>query len=203
MGDARRGGFIRHVPFVLGALLLAGLVHGMSVLLLPYLALDAAAARLSRGAVVNRLDIVTRPDVGNRLDMPQPGVPATADMPFSDPFMLSAVCRFDVSEEPLRLRIPTGDHFMSVVVITDAGRVVLGLTDKAASRRQLDMLLATPAQIRQLEAQDAEDEPVQELRVPVPTSRGLVLLKALRPLASDGESVRALLARAICRGQAM
>jgi uncharacterized membrane protein len=184
-----RGALFRFMPFVLGALLLAGLVHVLAVLLLPALAQDAAAARLARGANLHQMEVVPA------------GSGLSQDMPFADPFIMSAVCRFDVSEEPLRLRIATGDHFMSMLVITETGRINLGLTDKAASRRQLDVLLATPAQIRQLEAQDPEDEPVQELRVPLPAPRGLVVLKALRPLASDGESVRAVLARANCRTQ--
>jgi uncharacterized membrane protein len=181
-----RGAFIRYVPFALGALLLAGLVHVMAVLLLPTLAQDSAAARLSRGGTFNQMD-------GLQADSP-----AAVALPFADPFMEQVLCRFDVSEEPLRLRIPTGDHFMSVLVIMETGRITLGLTDKAATRRMLDVVLATPAQMRRLEAQDPEDEPVQELRVPLPALRGLVLLKALRPLPSDGESVRAVLVRANC-----
>jgi uncharacterized membrane protein len=185
-----RGLFTRTMPFVLGTLLLGALVHVLSVLLLPGLAQDSAAARLARGGTVNQME-----------SWPQTGGSTSPDMPFADPFMVSAVCRFDVSDEPLRLRIPTGDHFMSVLIMTETGRMTLGLTDKAASRRQLDVLLATPAQIRQLETQDPEDEPVQELRVTVSGQRGLVLLKALRPLASDAESVRGVLGRANCRAQ--
>ena len=181
-----RRALTRFLPLVIGTALVGAMVHVVSVLLLPSLAQDSAVMRLGRGGAINQMEVL------------QPGGGSAHEVPFADPFMQMAICRFDLGTEPVRLRIFTGDFFMSLLVMADTGRIQLGLTDKAASRRQLDVVLATPAQIRQLESQDLEDEPVQELRLRMNQPRGLVVVKALRPLASDGEAVTALLERARC-----
>jgi len=177
--------FLRYAPFALGALLVAGIVHIATILLVPQVASRNAAARLSAGAPVNAL---LAPDAAT-------GPP----LPFADPAAVTAICRFDLDEGPLRLRVPTGEAFLSVVVLSPTGRVMLALTDRAATRRQLNIVLATPEQQRQLEAQDADDEPVQDLRVRLPQTRGVVVMRQLALREAEKRPAAAALARAACR----
>jgi uncharacterized membrane protein len=73
------------------------------------------------------------------------------------------------------------------------------LSDKVATRRTLDVVLVTDTQLRALEAQDPEDEPVQELRLRMSVPKGTVVLRAFAPRPSDADTARELLGRAQCR----
>ena len=61
------------------------------------------------------------------------------------------------------------------------------------------MLLVTAEQLRQLEAQDPDDEPVQEIRLRMAQLSGVALIRGLAIRQSDKEAMAALLARAICK----
>lgn len=179
----------RFAPFLAGALIVAGIVHIAAILLMPQVATLNAAARLLAGAAPNALEVLQP-----ALDPADP-----LPLPFADPAAVTALCRFDIEDGPVRLRVPTGEGFLSVVILSPTGRVLLALTDRAATRRLLNIVLATPAQQRQLEAQDPEDEPVQELRVRLGETRGVAVIRALALRESEKRAVAAALARASCR----
>jgi uncharacterized membrane protein len=179
----------RLAPFGLGALIVAGIVHIVAILLVPHLAGRNAAARLAAGAEVNALAVL-------------PPVMAATDplpLPFADPAQVMAHCPFDLEDGPVRLRVPTGDAPLSVVVLAPSGRVLLALTDRAAIRRVLNVVLATPEQMRQIESQDPDDEPVQELRIRMGQMRGVAVVRALALRDAEKRPLAASLARATCR----
>jgi uncharacterized membrane protein len=180
------GVLLRYLPFAAGAALLAVMVHILTVLALPGAALRTAGQLLAARAG----------DAGPQLLPPAaPGVEAT---PFADPAMVVAVCGFDLADGPFRIRAQMGDWFSSLVVLSPKGAVVHGLSDKAATRRLLDIVLATDQQIRALEAQDPEDRPPQEIRLRMPIARGAAVLRSLAPRASDLPTVTETLRRAQC-----
>ncbi len=76
---------IRLALWLLGALLLAGIVHLTTVLLLPRMATQDAYARVSAIAPVNAV-----------IPVPSP-TPEKAVMPFMDPAFQVSVCRYDLS----------------------------------------------------------------------------------------------------------
>jgi uncharacterized membrane protein len=174
------------LQFILGVVILAGIAHVLSVLSMPQLASRNPAGRLGAGMEINTPFLLPDKTAGN------------TDLPFADPAMVTAVCPFDVTDGPVRLRLRTGEHFLSIVFLTNDGRISYAMTDKAALRRLIDIRILTEAQLRQVEAQDPDDEPVQELRVRVKELRGVVLVRALNPSASAAESNRALLQRMVC-----
>jgi uncharacterized membrane protein len=152
--------------WLLAAGCLAALVHIVSVLLLPALA---------EGDVYNRLrPMAPRNDLAL---LPQPQ-PMAAPLPFMDPAVATAVCHYDVNEHPLRLRIGVPDAPLSVSFLQEGGSVFYALTDRAAVRGVLDVLLLTSAQLAAVEAEDADDEAVQELRLVVPRQRGLAIIRS-------------------------
>jgi uncharacterized membrane protein len=184
-----KAGLFRLMPFAVGALLIAGIVHLAIVLLIPYLGSSHAGNRLARLSQVNAAELL--PPV-------RPGQEALP-LPFADPALITAICRFDLSDGPVRLRVPVGESFLSVTLLSSTGRVVLSVTDRAATRRVLDMLLVTSEQQRQLEAQDPDDEPVQEIRLRMAQTTGIALVRGLAARQADRDSLTALLGRMICK----
>ncbi len=177
------------LPFATGAVLIAGIVHLAIVVLMPQIGSSHAGTRLARMAQVNAMELLPPIRSG------QEALP----LPFADPALITAICRFDLSDGPVRLRVPVGESFLSVTLLSPAGSVILSVTDKAATRRMLDMLLVTPEQLRQLEVQDPDDEPVQEIRLRMAQLTGVALVRGLATRQSDKDAMAALLARAICK----
>ncbi len=136
------GVVLRITPFALAALLIAVIVHVVSVLTMPALAMRTSSHILASRAGGEGLRL---------LPMVRPGAEQT---PFADPAMVTALCAFDITEAPFRIRAAMTDAFTAVTVLSDKGAVIHGLTDKAATRRQLDVVLATEQQLRVLESQD-------------------------------------------------
>jgi uncharacterized membrane protein len=184
-----KAGLVRLAPFAIGALLIAGIVHLAIVLLMPQIGSSHAGIRLARNAQINAMELLPPIRTG------QEALP----LPFADPALITAICRFDLSDGPVRLRVPVGESFLSVTLLSPTGRVILSVTDKAATRRLLDILLVTGEQQRQLEAQDPDDEPVQEIRIRIAQSSGIALIRGLATRQTDKDTMAALLARAICK----
>jgi uncharacterized membrane protein len=170
---------------VFAAVLLAALAHIMMIFAMPQFAPRAAVARIGGSLEVNKLHLMPPAD--------------QMAIPFADPAMVTAACPFDLAETPVRLRIITGEDFLSVVFLGESGRVMTSLTDKAATRRVLDMRLVTSQQLQQLEAQDPDDEPVQEIRLTMSETRGVAIIRAFAGRESAKAGVEALLARVVCR----
>jgi uncharacterized membrane protein len=184
-----RGSLFRFAPFLAGTFLVAGIVHLAVILSMPQLATLHATARLASQAKSNTLDVLQPTEPGQNI----------LALPFADPSMVTAVCRYDLAAGPVRLRVPVGEGFLSVALLSPAGQVLVSLTDRAATRRVLDMLLVTPEQQRQLEAQDPEDEPIQEIRVRVAQTGGVVLIRGLAQRDAEKKAMVALLGRASCK----
>ena len=82
---------IRLALWLLGGLLLGGIVHLATVLMLPRMATQDAYARVSAVAPVNAV-----------IPMPPP-TPEKAVMPFMDPAFAVSVCRYDLSRGTLEI----------------------------------------------------------------------------------------------------
>ncbi len=184
----RDGALLRYAPFVAGALLVAGIVHLSVVLIAPRLATASAGARFLAGEP-NALRLL-------------PAVSAPTDplpTPFADPALVTALCPYDLSEGPVRLRLQTGDQFLSIVALSPTGRVLLALTDRAATRRSLNILFATPVQLRQLDSLDGAEEEAQELRIRLDESRGVAVVRVLALRDAEKAPAAAQLGRILCR----
>jgi uncharacterized membrane protein len=161
-------------------------VHILTVLVLPKVALRTAGQMLGARSV----------EAGPRLAaQPLPGAEST---PFADPAMATATCMFDLTEGAFRIRAQMGETFGSLVVLGPRGAAIHGLSDKAATRRLLDVVLATDAQLRAIEAQDPEDRPMQEVRLRMPVTRGIAVLRLLVQRPSDQATATETLRRLQC-----
>src|ERR1051326_9146393 len=92
---------IRWVMWLLGGIVLGGMVHLATVLALPTTATRDAYSRLTPIAKVNTVVPLGEP------------APATALLPFMDPAFAVAVCRYDLSAAPLKLTVPVSQAYTS------------------------------------------------------------------------------------------
>lgn len=161
--------FLAGVLFVLATACVAGIVHIVSIFGLPRLAAADPFARLSGLAASARLQLLPRPS---------PGPPL---LPFEDPAIARGVCLFDLTAAPLRVVGTTdADRMLALSFRSRDGHVFFSMTDRAAVRGVLNILLLSPAQLEEIESSPSEDdETSQELRLVAPTLQGIVVVDAL------------------------
>lgn len=179
---------IRWLLWLLGGLLLGGIVHLSTILLLPRAATQDAYTRL-------------RPSTPANAVVPLPAAsPDDAVLPFMDPAFATAVCRYDLAAGPMKLRVPVSQAYTSVSFYTRNGIAYYAINDRAAGRRVIELDLMTTAQRAQL-PDDEDVTAADRLIVESPTSTGLILMRALGPEPGLMPMARRALASAQCRPQ--
>lgn len=179
---------IRWLLWIAGGLVLGGIVHLATILLLPQTATQDAYARLAPMTPVNSVVLLPAP------------VPGKAVLPFLDPAFAIAVCRYDLASGPLKLAAPVGRAYTSVSFYTRQGVVYYAINDRAAGRRVIELDLMT-AQQRSLVPEDEEVTAADRLIVEAPTETGLIVLKVLAAEPSGLPVARGVLAAARCQSQ--
>jgi uncharacterized membrane protein len=159
---------VRWALLILGGVLLGGIVHLATVIILPRTATQDAYARLSLIAPVNTV-----------VALPAP-TPEKAVMPFMDPAFASAVCRYDLSQGPLKLTVPVSSGYTSVSFYTRYDVAYYAINDRAAGRRIIELDLMTTAQHDHV-PEDEEVTAADRLIVESPTLTGLIAIRALAP----------------------
>ncbi len=172
--------------WILGALLLGGIVHLSTVLAMPQAATQDAYSRLAQLTPVNAVVPLAAPSA------------QVATMPFMDPAFAVAVCRYDLSAGALKLSAPLSQAYTSVTFYTRNSVAYYAINDRAAGRRAIELDLMTEEQ----RAQVPEEEDVtaaDRLIIESPTRRGLIVLRALAPEPGLMVMARRTLAGAQCR----
>ena len=177
---------IRLALWLLGGLLLGGIVHLGTVLMLPAMATQDAYARVSAVAPLNAV-----------IPIPPP-TPEKAVMPFMDPAFAVSVCRYDLSRGPLKFSVPISPAYTSVSFYTRSDVAYYAINDRAAGRRVIELDLMTSEQRAAL-PENEEITAADRLIVTSPTSTGLIVIRALAPEPGLVAAARAALAAAQCR----
>ncbi len=169
--------------WVLGTLCLAGIVHLTSILMLPHFSKSAVVA-----PVLTAASAASAPQIAPPGEMTR------------DPNIISALCRFDLKQGPLRIitAVP-GDEFMSISFHETGGPVYFSVTDQAADKGQINLVLGTQSQIDDIGANDDPDHPSPDLRVVSPHHRGYALFHVLISQPDQRAEAQALLKEAVCR----
>jgi uncharacterized membrane protein len=179
---------IRVALWLLGAVLLGGIVHLATVLLLPRMASQDAYARVAAIAPVNSV-----------IPVPPP-TPEKAVMPFMDPAFAVSVCRYDLSRGPLKFSVPISQAYTSVSFYTRTDVPYYAINDRAAGRRVIELDLMTAAQRAEL-PENEDITAADRLIVASPTTTGLIMIRALAPETGWIPAARSALAAAQCRPQ--
>ncbi len=178
------------LPFGLGALVFAALIHLASVFAMPYFSTDDAWSRLSRALQANRFAVLERGAAGEQF------------LPYEDPGTFMGACVFDLAAGPVRVTADFSGEGLVIVSFHDRrGSTFYGLNDRGGLRGKLDALIVTGPQLGAIEAATPDDEPVQELRLLSPTPVGYVIARSVIMDRSDVESARRRLAPIACAQQ--
>ena len=178
----------RLLLWLLGGILLGGIVHLSTVLAMPEAAQQDAYARLAPLTPVNTAVLLAPP------------APSSAVMPFMDPAFATAVCRYDLTSGALKLVAPVSQAYTSVTFYTRKSIAYYAINDRAAGRRTIELDLMTPEQ----HAQVPEEEDVtaaDRLIIESPSKMGLIVLRALAPEPGLMALAARALAGATCRIQ--
>lgn len=176
---------IRWLLLFLGGALLGGVVHLATVIILPRTATQDAYSRLAPIAPVNKVTALPAPS------------PDAALMPFMDPAFVTSICRYDLSQGPLKLSVPVGLAYTSVSFYTRYDVAYYAINDRAAGRRVIELDLMTVAQRNEM-PEDEEVTAADRLIVESPTVTGLIAIRALAPEPGLLPMTQSTLAAAQC-----
>lgn len=181
----RKLGWALHL---LATLIIAGIVHIVTILALPHVAVRDSYARIASVAPINRFTALPESTPGAEL------------LPLQDPALARSACRFDVSAGPVRVRADvTGlDGLLTLSFHDRRGGSFYATTDRGALRGSIDILLLTRDQLAAVEALDLDDGVPQELRLLAPTREGFVLAGSLALDSGDRDAARRRLTRVAC-----
>jgi uncharacterized membrane protein len=179
---------IRWLLLLVGGMLLGGIVHLATMLILPRAATKDAYARLTQTGDVNKMAPIPEPTAQN------------SPIPFTDPAFAAAVCRYDLSKGPIKFTAPVSIAYTSVSFYTRSGMAYYAINDRAAGRRIIELNLMTTKQREEL-PEDEDVTAADRLIVESPTTIGLIVLRALAPEPGLMPMVRNAVAAAQCRQQ--
>lgn len=185
---ARIGAAIRRLLLTtLAGLVLAAIVHIVTILLIPVLsASDANTAYRMLGAN-GRAELISARS-GGGLPLPREADPAT----------VTAVCGYDLTAGPMRVVARAGTLPLGLTLHRRGGGVVYAITDRAAIRGVVEFVVMTEEQRDERIARDEEGEAARELRVVSDTDQGLIVARVLVPRPSDRADAEALASGVAC-----
>jgi uncharacterized membrane protein len=163
----------RFLLATLCGLVLAAGVHIAIVLGSPGYARKDAFSRLAGTLAADQTALISAPG-GASTWLPQP-----------DPAVAVAACAFDLGTGPVRVSAKPGALFESLSLHARGGGVFFAVTDRAAVRGELEMVIMTQRQLDEAMAEDDEDEPSHDVRILAPRREGFVLVRVAAPLPSQ------------------
>jgi uncharacterized membrane protein len=197
--ESRLDQAISAAPWVLAVVFGAVATHLLTLLALPTLATTSAYRRLAADLPIGEVRLLPRAT---------PEAPGPA---FSDPFAFLAVCRFDLSQGPLRLRATADrDHPLSVSVRLADGSVIYSGSDNQTPQGRFNILIVTRAQADAIEAErDNQDEgdasasagAEDELRLIAPRRKGFAIFRLLALREGEAETIAAQRAGFACKSE--
>jgi uncharacterized membrane protein len=166
--------------WVAAGALLGGILHILVVLTTPGTASDTAMRHLLDVAPVNAA--LALPAV----------TPETQVFAYMAPDVRYAVCRYDISKDPLSVRTPLLDPTWSIALYDDLGENFYTITGADLQRREAELVLA-PSEDGATAIPFGNDAPTTAITVSVPKRQGLVVIRApVRLSALHAEIDRAL-----------
>lgn len=167
------------------ALVLAGIVHILIILLIPNYAEKDAWARLAQVAQPWEFKLVSTP--GNEKTI----------LPSVDPAFGMAACRYDLAQAPLRVIAEGQLPFWSVAIFDRQGRNIYSLNDRTAIERKLSLLVVNPVQMAQFR-KNPPPEAQTAVLVETAAEQGFVIVRALQQNPGWSGEVSKFLSTARC-----
>ncbi|MGL5733288.1 MAG: hypothetical protein ACRCYS_00360 [Beijerinckiaceae bacterium] len=104
---------------------------------------------------------------------------------FFDPASVVSVCPFDLANHPIRVRAQTGNELLTMSFHSYDGRVFYALSDKAAQKGAIEIILMNRRQLDVALNLDVEDEAVTDVRLLSPVQKGFIVVRVLSLLPGE------------------
>ncbi|MDP4026223.1 hypothetical protein Q8W71_26710 [Methylobacterium sp. NEAU 140] len=182
---------LRFAYATLVGLVVAGIVHIAAVLAIPVLS-DADAASRARAS-----ESLEHPQTVYTVATGDDPSPPEAWLPIPDPAVAVGVCAYDLADGPMRVSARTGPLALSLAAHGRRG-AFYAVTDQAAVRGALDLVILTRAQYDEALAEDDENEPSRDVRIVAPEGRGFVVVRVLAGLPSQRPAANAAVQAVSC-----
>lgn len=115
----------------------------------------------------------------------------------ANPFMRSAVCRFEISDEAVRISASGLVHYWSLAIFDPAANEIYSMNERTATDKKLDIAVVTPLQM--IEFRKNLPEALEDtVLIEFPRTTGYVVLRTVAPDASWNTIVKAFLNTAQC-----
>jgi uncharacterized membrane protein len=171
--------------YLIGMALLAGAIHIVAILLVPYLAEQNGWSRLVDHAGEDAF--AELPAAGSEQER----------VPGLDPLFVNGACRLNLDEAPAGITVDARDRFWSVALYDPQGTIVFSLNDRTAVQGRLDMIVVNPAQNERLrEAPTIEVE--STIIAESPSDDLVAILRLYAPTRPVREDARRIMAEAEC-----
>jgi uncharacterized membrane protein len=170
----------------LAGLVLAGIVHIVTILLIPVLSGSDAAHAYRALGTGGRAELIA--SVERNLPLPREADAAT----------VTAVCSYDLASGPMRVVARAGTLPLGLTLHRRGGGVIYAITDRAAIRGVVEFVVMTEEQRDERIARDEEGEAARELRVVSDTDQGLIVARVLVRQPSDRADAEALASSVAC-----
>jgi uncharacterized membrane protein len=151
---------------------LAGIVHLIAILAMPWLSERDAFSRLKSTLTADKSELVSAPGAKDTW------------LPHPDPAVAVSACAYNLDEGPVRISAKTGLLFQSLAFHAKAGGVFFAITDRAAVRGVLELVVMTRRQLDETLAAEDQDEPSTDVRIVSPQREGLVVVRVLASFPS-------------------
>ncbi len=182
--------FYAFLLYLTGALFVAGLVHIVAILVMPRVAPHDAYARLAALAKPGQTTLLPR------------ALPGHEVTPFEDPAFAQAVCLFDLANGPLHIHADLPDNrLLTISFRTRTGQVFYSMTDRASLHGTIDVRIMTQPQLDTVEEDEGDqdnDQPLKELRLVAPDTKGFVLVDAMSTYPSERADAEAEVKSVAC-----
>lgn len=156
---------------------LAGLIHVVAVLTLPMLAPRDAHARLAALGPANKM-----------IQLPAP-TPGRQVMPMMAPDVRYAICRYDLSNGPVRLRANIADELWLIAFYTPLGENFYAVIGADMKQPEVDLIIAMKDQTVAEVGVDSPEAFDNVVVVNSPVKEGIALIRA--PLAGPSRGAEA------------
>lgn len=167
-------------------IVLGGIIHIVTVLLVPSYASKDAWGQLAQRGEAWETTLISLP-----------GKKGQDELPGADPLFGVAACRFDLQESPLSIRAQGHLPFWSVALFSREGRNAYSFNDRTAIERNLFLIVVNPVQmalLRRNPPADAERAVVVETEI----DEGFVLIRGLLEDPSQIGRVESFLTSIAC-----
>ena len=101
-----------------------------------------------------------------------------------DPSTAVAACAYDLAQGPVRVSANVGALPQSLSFHGRGSGVFFAVTDRAAARGELELVVMTRRQLDETLAEEDEDEPSQDVRIVAQRTEGLAIVRVIAPTPS-------------------